>query len=682
MKLMFLDWLIGDRVMQSVCWTLLHSLWQGLLAAIIAAIIIMLTRKSAPAIRYNLLAGLFLLFIATTGTTLMHQLLLVNKNPVDRVEMPLSNISGNMYYTAGDDIISTTPGTNYLDNLVGYFNDNSSLIVTIWFIIFIAKLLRILSNIGYVQRIRHHKTSEPALYWQGKITELALTLGMTRSIQLLESAIVKAPVVIGFLKPVILLPFGLLSNIPPEQVEAILLHELAHVRRKDYLVNLVQSFAEVVFFFNPALLWISSLVREERENCCDDVAISHTKNKKQFIHALVAFQEYAAHPSNKQPAIAFSGRKNYLLSRVKRIIYNENKKLNAMEKGFFIVSITAVSLVGLLSIKQGPTEKVKDSAGPTSITKTTNAATETNIAQIDTVPASVEFKSLNSVTNKDDKGATRTITAVDKSGKKYKIITKDEDPIQLFIDDKKIPAGEMDNYKTLIDDMEQSAEIRQKREIEKMRKAKEEQSQKLSKLDAERLELMQKLAAIDQERFRLNDDFTKSFKEHEWENAANMNLENEKFMKLYQENMKDYLFNDSVRFDLNMDNQTLKQLLNESFNQNQDQWMQKQNNELFQKQLLEEKMNLLHNNEFGLKLQTTGIHLLIDPIVDDMLAQQLIATAEGDLSFELSADKFILNGKRQSAEVHNTFKEKYLKKNSDHFKFSRKNGSINITHSN
>src|SRR6187455_2839562 len=112
MKLMFLDWLIGDRVMQSVCWTLLHSLWQGLLAAIIAAIIIMSTRKSAPAIRYNLLAGLFLLFIATTGTTLMHQLLLVNKNPVDRIEMPLSNISGNMYYTAGDDIISTTPGTN------------------------------------------------------------------------------------------------------------------------------------------------------------------------------------------------------------------------------------------------------------------------------------------------------------------------------------------------------------------------------------------------------------------------------------------------------------------------------------------------------------------------------------------------------------------------------------------
>ena len=224
MKLIFLDWLIGDRVMQSICWTLLHSLWQGLLASIVAATIITMTRKSSPAVRYNLLAGLFLLFIATTGITLMRQLVLVNKNPLDKIEMTPSNIHGdNMNYAAGD-IISTVSGTNYVDRLIEYLNVNSSLIVTIWFIIFIAKLVRILSNIGYVQRIRHHKTSEPAFYWKEKLTELALSLGVMRPVQLLESAIVKAPVVVGFLKPVILLPLGLLSNIPPEQVEAILLH--------------------------------------------------------------------------------------------------------------------------------------------------------------------------------------------------------------------------------------------------------------------------------------------------------------------------------------------------------------------------------------------------------------------------------------------------------------------------
>src|SRR4030095_2088856 len=147
MKLMFLDWLIGDRVMQSICWTLLHSLWQGLLAAIVAAIIIMLTRKSSPAVRYNLLTGLFLLFIATTGITLMRQSVLINRNPVDKIEMAVSQPSVNdLNYTAGD-MTSTASGTNYADRLIEYFNENSSLIVTIWFIIFVAKLIRILSNI-------------------------------------------------------------------------------------------------------------------------------------------------------------------------------------------------------------------------------------------------------------------------------------------------------------------------------------------------------------------------------------------------------------------------------------------------------------------------------------------------------------------------------------------------------
>ena len=685
MKPMFMDWLISERVMQGICWTLLHSLWQGMLAAIIAAIIIMITGKSSPAIRYNLLASLFLVFIAISGFTFANQLLALSKNPVEKIEMAVPELHGSQTnYTGGGDIISATTTTGYVESLVHYFNENSTLIVTAWFIIFIAKLIKILSNIGYVQRIRHSKTSAPAFCWKERITELAQSLGMSHTIQLLESAIVKAPVVVGFLKPVILLPFGLLSNIPPEQVEAILLHELAHIRRKDYLVNLVQSFAEVVFFFNPALLWISSLIREERENCCDDVAISQTKNKKQFIHALVAFQEYATHPSNNQPAIAFAGRKNYLLSRVKRIIYNENKKLNAMEKGFFIVSITAVSLVGLLSVKQVPSDKGNRSTYPTSVTKTADPALVVNAERIDTVPAKIEFKSLNSVTNKDDNGATRTITAIDKSGKKYKIVTKNDDPIELYVDDKKIPAGEMDNYKMLIDEMEQAVEIRQKRDMEKMMKAQEEQSKKLTKLDAERLELMQKLAAIDQERFKLNDDYMKYFPQHEWENAANMNLANDKFMKLSQESMNDYLFHDSNTLDLNIDDQALKQLLNESYNRhNSDLWMQGEHNELFQKQLLEEQKNLLHNYEFGLHLQMNGTHHVIDPIIEEMVEQKLIATQEGNLSFELSSDKFIINGKKQPANVHSIFKEKYLKKNSDYYKYSRKNGSINIsTHSN
>ena len=127
-----------------------------------------------------------------------------------------------------------------------------------------------------------------------------------------------------------------------------------------------------------------------------------------------------------------------------------------------------------------------------------------------------------------------------------------------------------------------------------------------------------------------------------------------------------------------------KQLLQENFDKfNMDQLNQNEHNKLLHEQLLNDKMNLLQHYELGLQLQLNGTHHLIDPIIEDMVAQNLISTKEGDLSFELSANKFIINGKKQPADVHNSYKEKYLKKNSDYYKYSRKNGSINITtHSN
>ena len=123
---------------------------------------------------------------------------------------------------------------------------------------------------------------------------------------------------------------------------------------------------------------------------------------------------------------------------------------------------------------------------------------------------------------------------------------------------------------------------------------------------------------------------------------------------------------------------------NENFDKfNMDQWNQNEQNKLFHEQLLNDKMNLLQHYELGLQLQLNGTHHLIDPIIEDMVAQNIISTKDGNLSFELSANKFIINGKKQPADVHNSYKEKYLKKNSDYYKYSRKNGSINITtHSN
>ena len=151
---------------------------------------------------------------------------------------------------------------------------------------------------------------------------------------------------------------GLLAGLPAEQVEAVLLHELAHIRRHDYFVNFLQTLAETVFFFNPGLLWISSLLRDERENCCDDIALEQTKNKREFVQALISFKEHSL-AANQYP-VAFPGKKNHLLHRVSRIMSNKNKTLGPSEKIFFMLGIVLLSVViATAAIAQIRTRDVK-----------------------------------------------------------------------------------------------------------------------------------------------------------------------------------------------------------------------------------------------------------------------------------------------------------------------------------
>jgi hypothetical protein len=146
----------------------------------------------------------------------------------------------------------------------------------------------------------------------------------------------------GVWKPLILVPAGMLSNMPLDVIEPILLHELAHIKRNDYFVNVIQSASETVFFFNPFILKLSALIREEREACCDAIAINSTQNKASYVQALVTFGAYS---STSAPMLAFAGSKNHLLQRVKRILYNQNKKPGFMEKSILLSSVIMLSVI-------------------------------------------------------------------------------------------------------------------------------------------------------------------------------------------------------------------------------------------------------------------------------------------------------------------------------------------------
>lgn len=124
---------------------------------------------------------------------------------------------------------------------------------------------------------------------QDQITDLARTIGVKKMVGAVESTIAKIPVVFGHFKPVILLSVCMAINLSPAQLEAVLLHELAHIRRNDYLVNCALQFIQAVFFFNPFCHWLIALMRQEREHACDDLVIAQTGNKKDLVSALLFF---------------------------------------------------------------------------------------------------------------------------------------------------------------------------------------------------------------------------------------------------------------------------------------------------------------------------------------------------------------------------------------------------------
>ncbi|MBS1599102.1 MAG: M56 family metallopeptidase [Bacteroidetes bacterium] len=469
--------LLSDEMIQAICWTLIHSLWQGLLVAIACGIVIVFTRKSSSALRYNLLSFLFFLFLVIAGFTFSKELKSASGKEYRGTISAIANNIAQTNITQQQEQVSSlvTQGKHYIREVANYLSAHALLVVVIWFIIFSVRFVKLLADIGYAHRIRHYRINSSPAYWQAKVMELSDRLQIKKNILLLESEIVKVPLMTGFLKPVILFPFGLLMKLPAEQVEAVLLHELAHIKRKDYLVNLAQSFAEAIFFFNPGVLWISSLIREERENCCDDIAINHTKNKKQFVSALVAFQEYNI--KNSSYAIAFPGKKNQLLQRAKRILQNDNKTLNIMQKIFLTSGLVVTGLLTVVFAQNHkrppmppkPEAITKEAVQPVAaIDGIANFPKE--IAGVPQKPEPVESfvkaaASLPPVGEAPVAGllkrdtlpysytddSFRGIIEETVSGKKYEIVFIHGKVTELYIDGKRIPDEKIPEYQNTID---------------------------------------------------------------------------------------------------------------------------------------------------------------------------------------------------------------------------------------
>jgi bla regulator protein BlaR1 len=290
MEASFLTQILADETIKVICRTLIHSLWIGVIVAGVAGFVMSRTGKLASSVRYQLLCGCLLLFVLATGFAFYIESS-SNHGNMSAVT------SGNLVSATGDPLsvgtnIHESAETNIGRAINATIDQHAGLLFAAWFVFFILKSFLLLKGLVYVYRVRSLRILDVDAQLQARLHALSERLGISKNVRLLQSGLVKVPVTIGHFKPVILIPIGMILQLPYEQVETILLHELAHIRRKDYLVNLLQSVLETVFFFNPGLLWLSALIREEREICCDDMVLAHTSGKVNYLEALLAFHTY------------------------------------------------------------------------------------------------------------------------------------------------------------------------------------------------------------------------------------------------------------------------------------------------------------------------------------------------------------------------------------------------------
>ncbi|MEJ7694774.1 M56 family metallopeptidase [Daejeonella sp.] len=349
-------------------------------------------------------------------------------------EMQAGNDSGLAYAIPSQ----VTASSDILNQAFSVLTSYSNSIVMMWFVIICFKGIRLSLGLQRISDLKNKQILDPGTKWATMITTLSKRIGITTAIRFAESGLTSIPLTVGYFKPVILVPVGMLAAIPVEQVEAILLHELAHIKRQDYFINIFQCLIEVLFFFNPAIWWMSSHLRAERENCCDDLAIANSSNKIDYVRALITFEEYRIqHP---QLSIAFAGSENTLLKRTKRIIYNQNDTLNPMEK-FILTSGLVVSGLLNLAFTDGVKEQISKTFKPvvSTISKAFPTVEKAFAPFADTIPASsIHEISINN-------GGLTTFKALHK-GKAYKIVMKDDEVTELYVDATKIAEEKLNDY--------------------------------------------------------------------------------------------------------------------------------------------------------------------------------------------------------------------------------------------
>jgi len=296
------NWL-SPSAMHSLGWTLLHFLWQGTAVAALAAVLMTFCRNAST--RYALaVCGLVLMLAAPVATffflTSSRQALHAESTAAE----PRAAVVNNVATESSSGLSRLSPSLDALPWLV-----------EAWLLGVAFFSLRSAGGFVLLERERRKQSTAVSARVLAICQTLQRQLGLNRAIRYCECAWLQAPAVIGWLRPIVLLPVTAITGLSEDQLQSIIVHELAHIQRLDPFVNVFQISVETLLFYHPAVWWLNQRIRAEREHCCDDVAVSLCGNPVEYARALTLMEEWRS-----APALAMAANRGPLSQRIFRVL--------------------------------------------------------------------------------------------------------------------------------------------------------------------------------------------------------------------------------------------------------------------------------------------------------------------------------------------------------------------------
>lgn len=316
---------VSEDLSHAIGMTIIHSFWQASLIALIMSFYLKKYTDDPSIVRYRVsLAALTFVILGSVVTFLYYF------SQYSSVEALAGSEEFIRTVVSTEGILSST--VNSMLSWAEYLTQNTYLIAGFWLIGFLLFSVKFGGSYYYTRYLASTANDDSPEGVSTLFNRLLEQTTYTGEIIVKTSAHIAAPVMLGFVKPMILLPIGIVNQLTNSEMEAILAHELAHIVRNDFIHNILQSLIEIIYYYHPAVWWISANVRHERENCCDEYAIKLCGNAIDYAKTLVKIETLQQHSYVPQLAIPFSKNPGSLMLRIKRILKQPHTKVHLREK--------------------------------------------------------------------------------------------------------------------------------------------------------------------------------------------------------------------------------------------------------------------------------------------------------------------------------------------------------------